>query len=86
MVTIAINEELVREEVARQIKKAIEQNDQQLVLWDAGELQRRTCMSWNFIQEKFFHDENFPKHKVGNKWLFPAKECEEFILGWIKKQ
>lgn len=54
--------------------------------WDTKELKRRTCMSWSFIQEQFFFDPRFPKFKVNSKWLFPAKEAEEFLLKWIKEQ
>lgn len=84
MLTVTVDEQYVHEEIAKQIKEAIEANNQQLVFWDTKELQRRTNMSWNFIQEKFFFDKDFPKYRVGSKWIFPAKECEEFLLKWVR--
>lgn len=43
-------------------------------------------MSWNTIQENFFYDPRFPKHKIGSKWYYPAKEAEEFLLVWFEEQ
>lgn len=44
-----------------------------------------TCMSENFIKEQFFYHPDFPKYRVGRKWLMPAKECEEFLINWLKQ-
>mgnify|MGYP003418076921 FL=1 len=75
-------ETVIREEVRARIKKA----DMDLVYWDRAELERRTCLSWNSIQEKFFYDARFPKHKVGGKWLFPAEKTKDFLLEWLEEQ
>jgi len=47
---------------------------------------RRTNLSWNTIQDNFFHDKGFPKMKIGGKWLYPAKEAEEFLLVWLENK
>ena len=75
-------ETVIREEVRARIKKA----DMDLVYWDRAELERRTCLSWNSIQEKFFYDARFPKHKVGGKWLLPAEKTKDFFLLWLEEQ
>lgn len=69
-----------------ELKKRIEQIDMSRTLWDMKELCRQTCMSENNIKEKFFYDKRFPKRKIGGKWYFPARECEEFLLIWITEQ
>ncbi|RCK10965.1 group-specific protein [Bacillus licheniformis] len=38
------------------------------------------------IKDTFFYDPRFPKYRVGKKWLFPAKECEKFLLTWLAEQ
>lgn len=79
------NEELLklcREKMDMALKEA----EVDLVFWDSPELKRRTCMSWNFIQQQFFFDPRFPKRKIGAKWYFPARETREFLEKWIAEQ
>lgn len=86
ILSIQIDEAAVREEVRKRVEELVREADAELVFWDAKELMRRTCMSWNFIQQQFFFDPRFPKRKVGNKWYFPAKETREFLLQWLSEQ
>lgn len=86
MLQVQIDEFAVHEEVRRQVAEKLKEADTELVFWDAKELMRRTCMSWNFIQQQFFFDPRFPKFKIGNKWYFPARETREFLLRWLKEQ
>ena len=86
MLTVKIDESAVQEEVRRQVAEALKSLDTDMVFWDAKELQRRTCMSWNFIQQQFFFDPRFPKAKVGTKWYFPARETREFLERWLAEQ
>jgi hypothetical protein len=86
MLKLQIDEAQVREEVRRRVADLVKEADAELVFWDRKELMRRTCMSWNFIQEQFFFDPRFPKHKVGSKWYFPARETREFLLKWLSEQ
>lgn len=73
---------LCREKIAEFVKEV----DAEYVFWDAAELRKRTCMSWNFIQEQFFFDPRFPKHKIGAKWYFPARETRRFLESWLEEQ
>lgn len=86
MLKVEVDEAIVERLMREEIEKRVEAASKQLVYWDSKELKRRTCLSWNTIQEHFFHDPDFPKVKVGAKWLFPAKETEEFLLRWINRQ
>jgi hypothetical protein len=86
MLTVQVDESAVREEIRRQVAEKLREADTDLVFWDAKELMRRTCMSWNFIQQQFFFDPRFPKFKIGSKWYFPARETREFLLDWIREQ
>ncbi|WAA10813.1 group-specific protein [Fervidibacillus albus] len=86
MIQVEINEQEIKELALEKIEEKLKSVDQELVFWDRKELMRRTCLSWNTIQDKFFFDPRFPKHKVGGKWLFPAQETKEFLLQWIREQ
>ena len=86
MLTVQIDESAVREEVRRKIAELVKEVDAEMVFWDRKELMKRTCMSWNFIQEQFFFDPGFPKFKVGSKWYFPARETREFLEKWLREK
>lgn len=83
MITVQVDEKRMDELAKEEIKKRLEENNLGLTFWDTSELRRRTCMSWSTIQDTFFHQEGFPKAKIGGKWYFPAKEAEEFLLAWL---
>jgi len=83
MLSIQIDEAQVYEMCRDEIAKRVHEMDAEMVFWDRQELMRRTCMSWNFIQEQFFYDPGFPKAKIGSKWYFPARETREFLERWL---
>lgn len=86
MLEIKVDQQEVRQTLMDQLKKKVNEADTELVFWDRNELMRRTCLSWSSIQEKFFFDARFPKHKVGGKWLFPAEKTKAFLLEWLEEQ
>lgn len=69
-----------------EVERVVSKISNELTFWDSKELMRRTCLSWNTIQEYFFHDKDFPKAKVNGKWLFPAKETERFLENWLNEE
>lgn len=86
MFDVQVNENEVRELYLRKVEEKLEKVDAELVYWDSAELKRRTCLSWNTIQEKFFFHPDFPKFKVGGKWMFPAEETKRFLLKWLYEE
>ncbi|KGR87553.1 group-specific protein [Lysinibacillus odysseyi] len=86
MFQVQIDEEKVEKLYLDALHKKMEEIEESKVFWDTRELKRRTCMSWNTIQEHFFHDPRFPKVKLGGKWFYPAKETETFLNQWLKEK
>lgn len=86
MINVQINEQEVRQLYFQKLEEKMKEIDAELIYWDSKELMRRTCLSWNNIQEKFFYDPRFPKYKVGQKWMFPAKQTRDFLLTWLSEQ
>lgn len=84
LIEIRVDEEEIKKLYIKAIEEKLKKLDVELVFWDTKELKRRTCLSWNTIQDNFFHDKDFPKAKIGGKWMYPAKETEEFLLEWMK--
>jgi phage pi2 protein 07 len=86
MLSLQLDEKALEDVFSKELKKRLDQLENKLTFWSMKELCKQTCLSENTIKDKFFYDERFPKHKVGGKWMFPAKECEKFLLVWIKEQ
>ncbi|MGE7667392.1 group-specific protein [Ureibacillus composti] len=86
MIEIKMDETVILGMIKEAINKKVKEVETDLVYWDTKELKRRTCMSWNTIQDSFFHDHRFPKVKVGGKWYYPAKECEQFLINWLNEK
>lgn len=86
MLTVKVDEAEVKELCRERIRELVKEVDAEYVFWDAKELMKRTCMSWNFIQQQFFFHKDFPKYKVGSKWFFPARETRQFLERWLREQ
>lgn len=86
MLHIQVDEQAIKQMYEEAIFTKLEELDASKVFWDTRELKRRTCMSWNTIQEHFFHDPRFPKVKLGGKWFYPGKETERFLDQWLKEK
>lgn len=86
MLTVQVDEAAIRNICREKIGELLKEVDAELVFWDAAELKKRTCMSWNFIQDQFFFDPRFIKRKVGQKWYFPVRETRAFLEQWINEQ
>ena len=86
MISVKVDDREVKQVLREEVQARIKEADMNLVFWDRDELERRTCMSWNSMQEKFFFDPRFPKHKVGGKWYFPAEKTKAFLLDWLEEQ
>lgn len=86
MLTVQVDENLINELLQMEIQKRLDKLERQQTFWDTDDLKKHTRMSWNTIQDNFFHDPDFPKAKIGGKWIYPAKEAEQFLLNWLQKR
>lgn len=86
LINVEIDQKEVRNLYFEKLEEKIKEVDAELVFWDANELKKRTCMSWNTIQNTFFFHPDFPKFKIGQKWYFPAQEAKQFLLKWLKEK
>lgn len=86
MLSVQIDESEVKRLARERIAELVKTIDAEYVFWDTAELKKRTCMSWDTIQATFFFDPRFPKHKVGGKWYFPARETRDFLIKWLDEQ
>ncbi len=84
MFQIQVDQDELKQIYLDEVQKRLERIELDVTYWDAKELRRQTNMSWNTMQDKFFHDLDFPKFKVGSKWYFPAKECRAYLEQWAR--
>lgn len=86
LVSVLVDEREIMKLCREKISELVKEADAEYVFWDTSELKRRTCMSWNTIQETFFFDPRFIKRKVGGKWYFPARQTRDFLEQWLHEQ
>ncbi|OHX39202.1 group-specific protein [Cytobacillus oceanisediminis] len=86
MLSVQIDQRTIEQQFHEELRKHLVEIKNRTVFWDMKELCRQTCLSEPFIREQFFFDQRFPKFRVGRKWLFPAKEAEDFLIQWLKEQ
>lgn len=85
-VQVDINEQQIFEIAREEIKEKLKSVENEFVFWDLKMLCEKTCMSRSFVLETFFFLPDFPRYKVGKKWLMPAKEASEYLIEWLKRQ
>ncbi|MCM3663481.1 group-specific protein [Mesobacillus subterraneus] len=86
MLSVHIDQDDIEQKFHEELRKHLDEIQNRTVFWDMKELCRQTCMSEPFVKEQFFFDQRFPKFRVGRKWVFPAKETEQFLVTWLKEQ
>lgn len=86
MISVKVDRQQLDSIIREELQKKLKQLEHRHTFWDLKELSRQTNMSEPFIKEHFFYNERFPKFRVGRKWLMPARETEEFLLGWLNEQ
>lgn len=83
---IQFEEKFVEEIIRQEMRKKLEGTLLTTMFWDMKELCRQVNLSETTIKETFFYDPDFPKFRVGKKWLINAKLAEEFLMNWSNKQ
>ena len=86
MIKVQVDEDAVKQLYREAIDKKLKDIEKDLIYWDTKELKRRTTLSWSTIQTTFFFEDDFPKVKLGSKWLFPAKETQAFLEKWLNEK
>lgn len=85
-VDVNFNHEELREIFLKELRKAKGEAEKGMLFWDTKELVRQTNLSFSTIQRTFFFNSDFPKYKVGGKWMFPAEKTKNYLLDWLERQ
>lgn len=86
MIDIKVDETELETIIRQEVRKKIESITHKTMFWDMKELCRQVSLSETTVKETFFYEEDFPKFRVGKKWLINAILAEEFLMKWSMRQ
>lgn len=89
LIQLSLNEEELKELYLTEVQKHLKKVEHETMLIDSKQLCKTLNLSWPTIEKIFLKDPNFPKIRVGKKWIFSRKEVENYIDVWcldVQKQ
>jgi hypothetical protein len=85
LIEIKMDEAEIKEIFLEEVKKRLEKIELETMLLDSKQLCRTLSLSWPTVERQFLSDPNFPKLRIGSKWLFNRKEVQDYIDRWSIK-
>lgn len=82
IVEVNVNEESLKELYLMEVQKCLEKLEMDTMLMDSKQLCKMLTLSWPTIEKLFLNDPNFPKIRVGKKWVFNRREVQVYIDRW----
>lgn len=83
---VQFDEKFVAEIIRQEMRKKLEGTLLTTTFWDMKELCRQVSLSETTVKETFFYEPDFPKFRVGKKWLINVKLAETFLMEWSSQQ
>ncbi|PGA16253.1 DNA-binding protein [Priestia aryabhattai] len=82
MIEFSLNEEGLRELYRKEVQKHLKKIEMETMLMDSKQLCKMLNLSWPTIEKLFLNDSNFPKIRIGKKWIFNRREVQIYIDRW----
>ncbi len=82
MIEIKLDKEELKAMYLAEVQKRLDQIEFESILMDSKQLCKMLSLSWPTIEKLFLRDPNFPKLRVGTKWLFNRHEVQQYIDQW----
>lgn len=82
MINVEIDQEQLKELYLHKVEEHLKEIDLEVFFMDSKQLANYLNMSWNTIVSHLLYDEDFPKVRLGSKWLFNRKEVQEFMKNY----
>ncbi|MEK3856588.1 helix-turn-helix domain-containing protein [Cytobacillus sp. FSL H8-0458] len=82
MIEIKLDKEELKAMYLAEVQKRLDQIEFDSLLMDSKQLCKMLSLSWPTIEKLFIRDPNFPKIRVGTKWLFNRNEVQNYIDQW----
>jgi predicted DNA-binding transcriptional regulator AlpA len=78
----SLNEEGLKDLYLTEVQKHLENIEMDTMLLDSKQLCKMLNLSWPTIEKLFLNDPDFPKIRVGKKWVFNRREVQAYIDSW----
>lgn len=82
IIEFSLNEEELKELYLREVEKHLEKMEMETMLMSSKQLCHTLNLSWPTIEKLFLNDPNFPRIRIGKKWIFNRREVQEYINHW----
>lgn len=82
MIDIKVNQTELKALYMAEIQKRLDQIELESLLMDSRQLCKMLSLSWPTVEKEFLRDPNFPKIRIGKKWLFNRNEVQKYIDQW----
>ncbi|MTD31837.1 hypothetical protein [Planomicrobium sp. YIM 101495] len=79
MIHIELNEEEMKEIYIKMVEEKLVDLEAETFFLNSKQLQKFVGIGWNSITSHLMSDPNFPAIRLGNKWLFPRHEVEQYM-------
>jgi hypothetical protein len=76
------NEDQLKALYLEEVQKRLDKIELQSMLMDSKQLRKMLNLSWPTIEKVFLSDPNFPKMRIGTKWLFNRQQVKEYVDRW----
>ncbi len=85
MITLNINEEMLKEMYNQKIEEYLSTVERESMFMTFNDLVKYLNMSNVSIREFLLWRNDFPKIRLGSKWLFPRKEVAVFMMKYLEE-
>ena len=79
LITLKIDEEELKELYLQRVEEHLKELETDVFFMNSKQLSAYLNMSWKTIVTHFLYEEDFPKVRLGAKWLFNKKEVQEYM-------
>ena len=79
MINIEVDQEKLKELYLQKIDEHLQELESDVFFMNSKQLATYLNMSWNTIVTHLLYDEEFPKIRLGSKWLFHKKEVGKYM-------
>jgi len=79
LITIEVDQEKLEKLYLQKIDEHLQKLESEVFFMNSKQLCTYLNMSWNTIVTHLLYDEEFPKIRLGNKWLFHKKEVGKYM-------
>lgn len=79
MITLNIDQEELKKIYLQKVEERLKEIEGEVFFFDSKQLQKYVSMGWNSIVSHLMSDPEFPKIRLGTRWLYPKHEVERYM-------